>query len=352
LQKIHRPLIAAAALSCALAPAAQAATKSVDLGLAKPPKGTPEGASLTAFFPRTVKVNVGDKVAFRMNSFGTVLFSKKKPPAFAVPNAQDPVTGAKDPAGNDFWFNGQPSIHVNPFFLEATGDKKITGKGVDHSGLFLGDGPPPPYTVTFTKPGSYKVVNGIQPAITGKVVVVPKGKKVASAAADKARAAKQAAKAVKEAKKLAAAKLPADTLRFGNDSKSVTFYQYFGTQSVKAGQPIKIDAGRFSGDLHNLVIAPIDWLKTPAASPFDVNPPVFKLSGTAIYPSQPPTAPLAFDGTQNGGFVNTGALHADKSTGLPGRTTLTITKPGTYKYVCLFHSEGGEGMSGTLTVTQ
>jgi plastocyanin len=73
-----------------------------------------------------------------------------------------------------------------------------------------------------------------------------------------------------------------------------------------------------------------------------------------VYPSQPGTSGLTFDGTQNGGFLSTGAFGA-KGSVLPTKTTITFTKPGTYSYVCLFHSNGvyapgAENMQGTITV--
>jgi len=57
-----------------------------------------------------------------------------------------------------------------------------------------------------------------------------------------------------------------------------------------------------------------------------------------------------FDGSQNGGYFNSGAIDTDKATPLPPSTTVTFSKPGTYKYICLFHSDGEHGMEGTITV--
>ena len=62
--KINRPLSVAVLAVAALAPAtaAHAATKNASLGYAgKPPKGTPESAMFTDFFPRKVTIHAGDK---------------------------------------------------------------------------------------------------------------------------------------------------------------------------------------------------------------------------------------------------------------------------------------------------
>lgn len=348
--KHHRPVTAAAALALALLPAAgaQAATKRIDLGAAKTPKGTPEAAAFVDFFPRTVKVNAGDKVAFHINGFGAVHFGGGKLPALGAADPNAPVSGANGPDGQPFWFNGQPSIRINPFYLAPTGDMKVTGKGIDSTGLPMEDGQPKPRVFTFTKTGSFKFIDPLHPKVKGKVVVVPKGKKVPSAAADKAAAAKQLAKLVKEAKKAEKAKVADNTIRFGNDTRNVMFFKFFpGNLKVKAGQPIALETGKQVNDLHNLAIGPIEWMKN--VSPFDVKPPTdFFLSATVAYPSQSPlSGPLTFDGTQNGGFVNSGALDSSAATALPSKSTLTITKPGSYTYYCLFHAPD---MTGTITV--
>jgi hypothetical protein len=53
-----------------------------------------------------------------------------------------------------------------------------------------------------------------------------------------------------------------------------------------------------------------------------------------VFPSEP--GPLAFDGTQHGGFLNLGLLRG--YTGLPRAAKVTFTTPGTYNYVCLLHT--------------
>lgn len=356
MRKINRPLSVAALTVAALAPAAaaQAATKTVDLGYAgKPPKGSPEAASYYDFFPRKVTIHAGDKVAYNANGFGVVYSGPKKgmqPVAAADPSK--PVSGILDPAGNPFWFNGSPSVNVNPTWLGPAGDGKVKKgqKDTDHGALAFG--PSEPYTLTFAKPGRYKVYDALHPKVVNQVVVKPKSAKVPSAAADKVAAQKQLLKLVKEAKKLASPKVAAQTIKVGNDSTHVGFYQFFSQATVKAGEPVTITAGKTVDDVHNLAIGPVSYLKTHSGEGDLFQPaPGFSSVGLApevIYPSQPGSA--VFDGTQNGGYFNSGAIDTDKASPLPSSTTVTFTKPGTYKYICLFHSDGEHGMQGTITV--
>jgi plastocyanin len=359
LRNISRPLAAAALAAAVLAPAAaaEAATKTASLGYAaKPPKGTPPAAAFYAFFPSKITIHKGDKVSYIPAGFGAVYSGpKSKMPTFEQLDASRPVTGLNDPAGNPFWFNGQPTPSVDPAFLAPSGDGKVRKqKDVDMGALPLDD-KPKPTVFTFTKPGSYKVYDAVHPKVFQTVVVKPKSAKIPSAAADQKASLKQANKLAKEAKTLAAVKPAPNTILVGNDSKNVGFFQFFpGDATVPANTPITIDAGSSVNDTHNLVIGPAGYMADAAKNVFQPGPAGFDLLASAVYPSQPGTSGLTFDGTQNGGFLSTGAFGA-KGSVLPTKTTITFTKPGTYSYVCLFHSNGvyapgAENMQGTITV--
>jgi plastocyanin len=356
LRSSHRTCAVAALAVAALAPAAaaQAATKNVSLGLAKSPKGSPEAASYFDFFPAKVTIHAGDKVKYTNNAgFGLVYSGpKSKIQSIAKLDAASPVSGVTDPTGAPFWFNGvAPSASVNPEYLQKAGDGKVRKgqKDVDHDAISLGDAKP--YTLSFAKPGTYKVYDALHPTNFNTVVVKAKGKKIPSKAADASAVVKQIAKRVAEAKKLEKLTPPANTLRIGNDSKKVGLYQFFpGNLTVAAGTPVTIDAGSRVDDIHDLAIGPQAYMQSIGQTVFSPGPNGVGLLASAVFPSQPSTAPLTFDGTQNGGFISTGAFDSDSSTPLPSKTTITFTKPGTYHYVCLFHSDGVNGMSGTITV--
>jgi plastocyanin len=125
--------------------------------------------------------------------------------------------------------------------------------------------------------------------------------------------------------------------------------------TVKAGVPVTIDAGKTVNDVHDIAIGPDAYMGDLARNLFQPGPSGLSLDARGIFPSQSPAQPLTFDGTQNGGFFSTGALDTDAKSPLPSKVTVTFTKPGTYHYVCLFHSDGvyrpgAENMQGTITV--
>ena len=121
-----RNLTAAGLLGALLLPAAaDAATKPVFRG--RPPKGQLKGvkgpAFDSSFYPNRITLRAGDKIKLTTLGFGDTIFVPKgqKAPSFALPNPEAPVSGAKDAAGNDMWFNGQPALAPNPAVIMPSG---------------------------------------------------------------------------------------------------------------------------------------------------------------------------------------------------------------------------------------
>src|SRR5918995_2085257 len=165
-----RNLTAAGVLGVLLLPAAaDAATKPDFRG--PPPKGELKGvkgpAFDSSFYPDRVTIARGDKLKLTTLGFGDTIFVPKgqKAPAFAVPNTGAPVSGAKDAAGADMWFNGQPAFAPNPAAIMPQGGKVIDGTKTVGSGLAL-DGPPKPWVVTFPKAGKFVLRSALQPGVT------------------------------------------------------------------------------------------------------------------------------------------------------------------------------------------
>ena len=294
----HRLLTAAATLAVAVTPsAAHAATKNVSAGPPGKVAGVPEGADFNAFFPSKIKVAQGDSVSFAMNGFHTVTFGKKLPPLF---KADGKVSGAKDAAGADFWFNGQDRPVLNNDAGGPSGDGVVDGKGIDNSGLpSEGDGPPPPYKATFKKPGTYNHVCLVHPDMKGQVTVVKKGKKTPSKQSDKARVAKQVARLVKTAKKLAAYKGPGGSnVRAGNDTKEVSLFRFFPADiAVKVGESVRWTQTSGRNEIHTVTFGPMDYLQglgetfiapDPASPPG--GPPTLVINPIVAYPSESPVA--------------------------------------------------------------
>ena len=69
-------------------------------------------------------------------------------------------------------------------------------------------------------------------------------------------------------------------------------------------------------------------------------PPVMGIDPLAGLRSEPAGTALTDDGTTHGnGFVNTGLLDTDPKSSYPAQDTITFTKAGTYKFLCLLHPD-------------
>jgi plastocyanin len=145
-------------------------------------KGVPEFVTDNAFYPKRTVVHKGDKVAFRILGFHTVTLAPKgKEPSLFLPDPSKPVAGVKDAAGADFWFNGNPSVGVNPLAAALAGGhtfdgSKLVGSGSPAVTGMLDDVAATPLqksaTVSFSRPGTYQyfcIVHGAQ--MKGQITV-------------------------------------------------------------------------------------------------------------------------------------------------------------------------------------
>jgi plastocyanin len=349
----RRSTFAAVAAAALLLPAAasQAATK--DMYAGTPPKGllegVPEIATDNAFYPKRTTIHAGDRVSFRIVGFHNALLTPKgtRPPELFVADPATPVSGAKDAAGADMWFNGQPSFGINPRVAGPSGGKVFDGTEVVGSGLPLA-GPPKPFKVKFTKKGKYTVLCSLHPGMKGTVVVKGKKARIPTAKQDAKRIKAQAKAAAKLAKKLVNGQgVPGGkTVKAGNDKKGVATIAFFpDSTTVKAGESVTFTMSNKSTETHNVAFAPEDYAKQLAQSFLGPN----GLDPFTVYPSEPPPTGLVVDGTSHGnGFVNTGLLDDVAATPLPKSSVVTFTKPGTYQYYCIVH---GAEMKGAVTVT-
>jgi plastocyanin len=343
--------LALSAAALLLAPAAaQAATKTVYAG---PPvaqaKALPPDSTGNAFYPRKVAVNAGGKVAFKIAGLHNVVFAPKGQAVspFHAPDPARPVAGAKDPAGSDLWFNGQPGWFIDPSHVMPSGDKVVDGKKLDVSGVFQGQGAPPDYVVKFPKKGTYGYVCTIHPGMKGTVDVLGKKAKAPSKAKDAKAVAKQVAATVKSAKKLAAEVPAGNVVRAGNDRKEVAFFSFFpAARSVPAGTTVKFEMSKDSTELHNVVFGPEAFLAETAAKFISPGAQGIAYDPLSVYPSD--QGALSYDGSNHGnGFLNTGMIDADARTSFPSAASVTFTKGGSYAYICTVH---GPSMKGRIDV--
>jgi plastocyanin len=337
----------AAVVGVLLAPAAQAATKPVYAGT--PPKGTLAGVPPTtvdnAFYPSSIKVRVGDSVAFKFLGFHVVLFPPKGKagPPFAAPNPAVPISGVKDAGGADMWFNGQPSVAFNPVVAAPTGSKVITGKGTHGSGLPAGSGKPKDYKVKFAKTGTFTYYCSIHPGMKGTVTVLKKSRTAPSKAADAKRIKKQAAAADKLAKQLVGEAPPAgNVVNVGNDKKGIASLSFFpATKTIHAGEAVTFQSAGSSTESHNVAVGPEPYVLGQT-----LEGPNGTLNPFVVYPSDP--GPLTLTPTSHGnGYVSTGLMDTLSATPFPNKQTITFSTPGTYVYYCNIHEPD---MKGTIVV--
>jgi plastocyanin len=355
------PLVALTAAVCCLAVpvAASAATTSVlaGPGLKRAPAGVPKDGDLNQFFPKAVKIHVGDKVSWTIAGFHVVQFPKAggAPPQLAVPDPSRPATGVNDAAGQPFWFNGQGTPIVPQGVALGLPARTYDGSAPAGSGLPLGK--PRPFVVKFTKAGTYTYFCTIHPGMKGTVSVVPKSKPAESARAVKAAFAKQLASGLATLKRLDRQKVTAaDTVVAGPDAKGGPVLYRFSPSALttRVGTPVTLTMTPGTTEDHTFtfsknvkadgrtaeqeLLAPVPGTK----------PLVVQFGPKWVYPSEAPGSAVSYDGTNHGdGFLNSGVLDGDSRTPFPQKFTVSFSKPGTYTFFCAIHPF----MVGKITAT-
>jgi plastocyanin len=334
----------------ALPAAASAATKNVVAGPLKSVKGVFGGngtADVDGFSLKTVTVHVGDKVRWSFNGFHTVTFPKKGTTVpFVLPDATAKYTGFNDPGGTPFWFNGQAQLNLSKLAVTRQGGKTENGTKLNGSGAPL-SGNLKPYTLKFTKTGTFSYVCEIHPGMTGKVKVVAKSKAIPSAKADKKTAANLLAAEAAAAKQQAKLKPPAGTIQGGNDKGAVIQLRFFPkTLHVAVGAPVTLKVTSRL-EVHTFAFGPSAFLQqTAAAFAGPAANGEFAFNPMVAFPSDVPTLP-PYDGTAHGnGFISSGLLDGDPNSPSPSSTKITFSKAGTYSFICLVHPF----MHGTVVV--
>jgi plastocyanin len=349
---VTRRVLAAAGAAAAIAAltpgVAGAATRNVFVGGDGVVRTAPAQFSPNAFLRKTITVHVGDTVRWRFRGFHTVTVpvKGKEPPAFTIPTGQ-PVTGAIDAAGRPFWFNGiLPALAPNPLAAAPTKGSTYDGKKLRNSGVPALP-TPKPYSLRFTKAGTFDYYCAVHPGMEGKVKVVSARRKVPTDAQNQAAGTSELARIVRHA--TAAAALPpkgptiVDVGRAPAGERFTIDAFFPANPTVKVGQPLQFTMqGQNLTEIHTITFGPQTRDQLPFINAAGVNP-------VAAYRSEPPPAPLIVTGTNHGnGFLNAGLHDNDPATPpLPNTDTVVFSKAGTYQLKCIVH----DGMDATVTVT-
>jgi plastocyanin len=337
-----------ALLALALPGAAQAATKTVNMGI--PPSAgkafQPLGVDVNDFFPHGVTIHKGDKIKFLPVGFHSFDFPPRGGDMLSLitPTGQD-VSGENDAAGQPFWFNGQDQVSFNPVLAAgATFGKKLSFNGKKRiiSGLPLAP-KVKPITVTFKKTGTFTYYCNIHAGMKGKVTVKAKSAKIPSAKSDKKALARQIATALSTSKKLPKTQVPANTVDVGAAGKhgEELFAFVPDTLTVPVGTSVTFRMSPGSYDIHTATTGPGDPEKDPnsylgqLAKKFADQP---VPPGQAVYRSEPPgTQGTLTPALHGNGFWNSGLMDNSKGSPIASSDSVKFGAVGTYDFYCMVH---------------
>ncbi len=303
---------------------------------------------VTQFFQKRITINQGDSVKFVFGGFHTIDLPGPSNEDLPLILRGKTVHGVKDPAGKLFWFNGrEPSLRLNPALFAPIGTPTYDGSSRVDSGLPAGNGPPKPFTVSFSKPGVYKYFCDIHPGMVGYVVVKPTGHSIPSAAQDKATVRKQVNTDIAALKKVAKRKIPHDQISVGDsDGKGDEFLAMVpDLLKVKKGTVVKFAMAPGSSETHTATFGPKTFLKK--LSNAFLGAPGATQEGA--YPSSAKAPVPLSEHSHGNGFGNVGLIDTDSGTKfIPASGKIKFLAPGVYHFICLIHNN----MHGTIIVTK
>jgi plastocyanin len=347
----------ALALAAVSPVAAQAATKTVDMGLPTASQRTFQntGSDVNDFFPHRVTIHAGDRIRFVPTGFHTVDLPgrrTRKLPIF-TPTGQ-PIAGSTDAAGAPFWFNGQSGVTFNPVLLRSGFGKSFayTGARAALSGFPLARRPKA-MTVRFPRTGTFRYFCDVHLGMTGIVSVVSARRRIPSAAADRATLRRQLATTLRTARALpTTGTVPPNTVDVGRQGAGGVSLLAFlpAALTVPTGTTVTFRMNARS-EVHTATTGPGDPENQPTsylgAIAASLNGPA--VDPKAAFPSEPPGALAALTPTFHGnGFWSSGVLDLDSTTAtVPPANTVTFAAPGAYQVFCMIHPF----MHTTVTVT-
>lgn len=332
-----RLFLAAAALTLAVPASAAARTKVLTAG---PPASSQNAfaalgvADIQDFFQHHVTIAAGDSITWKTTGFHTVTFLAKgqKLPPFTPANPKKVIKGLKDAAGNPFWFNGKPTVGLNFRVAGPAPAKVYNGNTFANSGI--PQGKPTPFTLKFTKAGTYTYYCAVHPGMTGKVTVLPAGSAVPSAAADAKTVKAQVARDKRIAKNLQKVRAPKNTILAGvAGAGGVEVYRLVASaKTYRRGTVLTTEMTKKSYEAHTVTTGPAKYLK-----PMFFGGPVLDQRG--VHRSGKRGIESLGPRLHGNGFWNSGLIDVDRKTTDPFSRKVRLANAGTYKFVCLLHPE-------------
>lgn len=316
-----------------------------------------------AFLPEEITINAGDSIFFDVQGFHTVTFpSGEEPPRlFILESALGSPTAGATPTA-DAAEGGR--IVLNPAGGFPVGGNTYDGTGYVNSGI--PDPSAPPFTLTFTQPGTYEYLCLVHPAMMkARVVVQDQG---AERANDQGFYDQQAAEQLEA---------------IIAEGRALIEQQTQATPEAGAaeGNVWEVTAGVGEGHAQVLRFLPqrleikvgdtVRWVNRAHSEPHTVTfvggeePPEFILiepqaDGPPLIVLNPQIMQQTGGETYDGeGYANSGWLQEESPemyVGFEGPHTyeLTFEAPGEFPYYCAIHAGGPDdehGMVGTIAVT-
>jgi plastocyanin len=275
--------------------------------------GSDQNEALQAlqFYPATITINAGDSVTWRYPA------GEPHTVTFLGPNSAPPPP-------ND------PSVPA------PAGGNTYDGSTYTSSGFMLGG---KTYTLTFTKAGTYTYYCLIHGEMVGKVVVQPAGTAYPTSVGS---ILEQMPTAVSADLKTALDAVSQFPYPVGGPHLAVGMSAGLGKPPLANASVVRFLDGDKLSDTTVTVAAgtTVTWTNLDSNLPHTVTFPVAGQQLPQMDPFSPPSGGTTYDGST---LVNSGPLFGGQS------FSLTLTKPGTYTYNCLFHDDT-EGMVGTIVV--
>lgn len=310
------------------------------------------GLAALRFLPQEITINAGDTVKWKWGGGDahTVFF-----PAGGPPPKQVRLIGRE--------------LVFDPAVVFPTGRTVDGTAPVSAGGVFppdpSGQGPPPP-SLTFTKPGTYKYQCLFHPKMEGTVVVQPAGSPHPNTQAQvDAQARREAEPALAAARKvfqgLSAEKMTGPgrkathilTLRAAEDELADVLRFVPARLNIRVGDRVTWNMAN-NIDLHTVTFLgkTNKMVDIVVVKPQKAGPPIFAVNPLAL--KRTPEAAFNGKGNRNSGILGTQAYAEFAGYGslvkLAPSYSLTFTQPGTYPYHCTIHPFAG--MRGTIVVAR